>query len=73
MNTLSFALFFILKKFIRNRTNFHVTYYNGLVKIIPKLFGPQTSIFKSFLSWTPKLCDINFLPNQRGKIKQTQK
>ena len=56
-----------------NRIKFHITYYTGLVKAIPKLFGPRISIYKSFLSWTPILHHFNFLPNQRGKIKQTQK
>ena len=73
INTLSSALFFISKKFVKNRTNFHITYYSALVKVILQVFGSQTSISKSFLSWTPILCHINFLPNQRGKIKQTQK
>ena len=39
MNTLSSALFFMLKKFVRNRTNFHIIYHSGLVKVIPKLLG----------------------------------
>ena len=39
MNTLSSALFFMLKKFGRNRTNFRVTYNSSLVKVIHKLFG----------------------------------
>ena len=54
MNTLSSALFFMLKK-VRNRTNFHITYYSGLVRVIPKPFGPRTSICKSLLSQTPIL------------------
>ena len=66
-------VFYIKKKFVKNRTNFHITYDSGLVKVIPKRFGSRTSICKYFLSWTPILCHINFLPNQRGKIKQTQK
>ena len=52
--------------------NFHIIYYSGLVKVILKLFGSQTSICKSFFIMDPNL-HINFLPNQRGKIKQTQK
>ena len=39
MNTLSSALFFMLKKVCQNCTNFHVTYYSGLVRVIPKLLG----------------------------------
>ena len=73
MNTLSSALFFMLKKFVRNRSNFHITYYSSLIRVIHKVLGPRTSIFKYFLPWIPTLCHINFLPNQRGKIKQTQK
>ena len=69
-----FSFVFYVKKVCQEyRTNFHITYYRDLVRVISKLFGPLTSICKSFLSWTPILCHINFLPNQREKIKQTQK
>ena len=68
MNTLSFALFFMLKKFVRNRTNFHIIYYSGLVRVIPKLFGPRTSICKSFLSWPQSYVTSIFCPtNEKDK------
>ena len=39
MNTLPSALFCMLKKFVRNCTNFHVIYYSGLVRVIHKFLG----------------------------------
>ena len=43
-----------------------------LKSMFSNLFGPRTSICKFFFT-DPILYSINFLPNQRGKIMQTQK
>ena len=50
-----FCFVFILKKFVKNCTNFHITYYSGLVKDILKLFGSRISICKSFFIMDPNL------------------
>ena len=42
-------------------------------KLFSNFLGHEPLFANLFLSWTPILCHINFLPNQRGKIKQTQK
>ena len=73
MNTLSSALFFILKKFVKNRTNFHITYYSGLVKAILKLFGSQTSICKSFFIMDPNLMSHQFSAQPTRKDKTNPK
>ena len=70
MNTLPSALFFILKK-VKNRTNFHMTYYSGLVKVILKFFGSQTSICKFFFIMDPNLMSHQFSaqPTRKDKTK----
>ena len=73
MNTLSSALFFILKKVVKNRTNFHVTYYSGLVKVILKLFGSRTSIWKSFFIMNPNLISHQFSAQPTRKDKTNPK
>ena len=73
MNTLSSALFFILKKFVKNRTNFHITYYSGLVKVILKLFGSRTSICKSFFIMDPNLMSHQFSDEPTRKDKTNLK
>ena len=73
MNTLSSALFFILKKAVKNRTNFHITYYSSLVKVILKLFGSQTSICKSFFIMDPNLMSHQFSAQPTRKDKTNPK
>ena len=73
MNTLSSALFFILKKFVKNCSNFHITYYSGLVKVILKLFGSQTSICKSFFIMDPNLISHQFSAQPTRKDKTNSK
>ena len=60
MNTLSSALFFYIKNSLSKIVLiFLITYYSGLVKVILKLFGSQTSICKSFF-----IMDPNFMSHQ---------
>ena len=73
MNTLSSALFFILKKFVKNCTNFHITYYSGLVKVILKLFGSRTSICKYFSIMDPDLMSHQFSAQPTRKDKTNPK
>ena len=73
MNTLSSALYFILKNFVKNRTNFHVTYYSDLVKVILKLFGSRTSICKSFFIMDPNFMSHQFSAQPTKKDKTNPK
>ena len=73
MNTLSSALFFILKMFVKNRTKFHITYYSGLVKVILKLFGSRTYICKSFFIMDPNLMSHQFSAQPTRKDKTNPK
>ena len=68
-----FCFFYIKKKFVKNRTNFHITYYSGLVKVIPKLFGSQTSICKSFFIMDPNLMSHHFFAQPTRKDKTNPK
>ena len=73
MNTLFPALFFILKNVVKNRTNFRITYYSGLVKVILKLFGSRTSICKSFFIMDPNLMSHQFSAQPTRKDKTNTK
>ena len=58
--------------FVKNRTNFHITYYSGLVKVILKLFGSQTSTCKSFIM-DPNLISHQFSAQPTRKNKTNPK
>ena len=65
-----FCFVFYIKKVFKNRTNFHIPYYSGLVKVIPKFFGSRTSICKSFFIMYPNLMSHQFSaqPARKDKI-----
>ena len=66
-------VFYIKKKFVKNRTNFYITYYSGLVKVILKLFGSRSSICKSFFIMDPNFMSHQFSVQPTRKDKKTQK
>ena len=74
MNTLSSALFFILKKVCQKSYQFpYNLLYSGLVKVILKLFGSQTSICKSFFIMDPNLMSHQFSAQPTRKDKTNPK
>ena len=68
-----FCFVFISKKVCKNRTDFHITYYSSLVKVILKLFGLRTSICKSFFIMDPNLILHQFSAQPTRKDKTNPK
>ena len=68
INTLSSALFFMLKKFVRNPTNFHVTYYSGLVRV-SQTFRAKVLYLQVFLIMDPNLTSHQFFIQATRKDK----
>ena len=66
MNTLSFALFFMLKKFGRNGTNFHITYNSDLVRVIYKVLATDLYL-QIFLVMDLNLTSHQFSAQRKDK------
>ena len=58
MNTLSSALFFMLKKVCQDRPNFHITYYSGLVRVSQTFLATDLYLQIFFIM------DPNFMSHQ---------
>ena len=65
IDKLSSALFFMLKKFVRSRANFHITYYSVVVRA-SQTFWATDFYFQIFFIMYPNLMSHQFLSNQRG-------